>query len=142
MPRRGGFTAKSLSSHLASAMIHAYKSSGSRKKILYSHNSFQPKIPLKHQTIQTLSQQRGMNMSQEEEELKQAIALINTGKKTEGVLILKSIIKTNRNNELAWLWLSYCAEKPEDKIFCFREALRINPNNEQTKKALVVCQFE
>jgi tetratricopeptide (TPR) repeat protein len=83
-----------------------------------------------------------MNMSQEEEELKQAIALINTGKKTEGVLILKSIIKTNRNNELAWLWLSYCAEKPEDKIFCFREALRINPNNEQTKKALVVCQFE
>ena len=75
-------------------------------------------------------------MSQEEDGLKQAIALIKTGKKTEAVPILKSILKTNRNYEPAWLWLAFCVETTDDKIFCFREALRINPNNEQVKKAL------
>jgi hypothetical protein len=72
----------------------------------------------------------------EEEGLKQAIALIKAGKKNEAVPILKSILKTNRNNELAWLWLSTCADKQDDKIYCFQEALRINPNNEPAKKAL------
>jgi len=75
-------------------------------------------------------------MPQEEEELKQAIALIKAGNKSEAVPILKDILKTDRNNELAWLWLSTCAGKPEDKVYCFQEALRINPNNEHAKKAL------
>jgi tetratricopeptide (TPR) repeat protein len=72
----------------------------------------------------------------QEEELNQAITLIKAGKKSEAVSILKSILKADRNNELAWLWLSACADKPEDKVFCFQEALRINPNNEHVKKAL------
>jgi hypothetical protein len=75
-------------------------------------------------------------MSQEQEDLKQAIALIKTGKKSEAVPILKNILKTNRDNELAWLWLAYCVGTPEDKIYCFREVLRINPSNERVKKAL------
>jgi len=71
-----------------------------------------------------------------ENELQQAIALIKAGNTSSAILILKSILKTNRNNELAWLWLSSCMDKPEDKIYCFREALRINPENDQTKRAL------
>jgi hypothetical protein len=75
-------------------------------------------------------------MSQEQEDLKQAIALIKTGKTSEAVPILKNILKTNRNDEPSWLWLAYCVDSTDDKTFCFREALRINPNNERTKKAL------
>jgi|SRR5271157_297023 len=72
----------------------------------------------------------------QDEELNQAIALIQSGRKIEAVPILKNILKANRDNELAWLWLAYCVPEPNDKIFCFHEALRINPNNEQVKKAL------
>jgi hypothetical protein len=72
----------------------------------------------------------------QDEGLRQAIALIKAGNKSEALPILKNILKTDRNNELAWLWLSACADKLEDKRFCFHEALRINPNNEQAKKAL------
>ncbi|MBE3144763.1 MAG: hypothetical protein IMZ61_12710 [Planctomycetes bacterium] len=72
----------------------------------------------------------------QEEELKQAITLIKAGNKSEAIPILKTIIKTDRNNEGAWLWMSTCADRREDKIYCFHEAMRINPNNENAKKAL------
>ncbi|MGD0342975.1 MAG: restriction endonuclease [Bacteroidales bacterium] len=69
----------------------------------------------------------------QEKELKQAINLIEAGNKSEALPILKTILKKDRNNELAWIWLSGCVDKSEDKIFCFTEALRVNPNNETTK---------
>jgi len=72
----------------------------------------------------------------QEGELNQAITLIKAGKKSEAIPILKNILKTDRDNELAWLWMSTCVDKPEDKKFCLQEALRINPNGENTKKAL------
>src|SRR5664279_324769 len=79
----------------------------------------------------------GGKMSQNEE-LNQAIALIMAGKKNDALPILRNIllIRENRNNEIAWLSLGTCLETKEDKIYCFREAQRINPNNEQAKKAL------
>jgi tetratricopeptide (TPR) repeat protein len=72
----------------------------------------------------------------QEEELERAILLIKQENRNEAIPLLKNILKTDRNNERAWLWLSFCVDKPEDKIYCFQEALKINPNNEQTKKAL------
>jgi hypothetical protein len=72
----------------------------------------------------------------QEAQLNQAIAFIKAGNKNEAIPILKNIIKTDRDNELAWLWMSACVEKAEDKKFCLNEALRINPNSEHTKKAL------
>ena len=78
----------------------------------------------------------------EEEDLKKAIVLIKAGNKSDSVPILKNILKTNRNNELAWLWLSVCADNTEDKKYCLQEALRINPNNEHVKKALEQMQIE
>jgi tetratricopeptide (TPR) repeat protein len=72
----------------------------------------------------------------EEKDLLDAILLVKAGNKNEAIPILKSIIKLDRNNERAWLWLSFCVDKPEDKIFCYQQVLRINPNNEHTRIAL------
>ena len=57
------------------------------------------------------------------------------GKKNEAVPILKIILKLNRDYELAWLWMSVCIDEPQDKKFCLHEALRINPDNQNAKKA-------
>ncbi len=70
-----------------------------------------------------------------DDELQQAIVLIKAGNKSEAVPILKGILKTDRNNELAWLWLSACLDLPEDKRNCFRETLRINVNNSEAKSS-------
>jgi hypothetical protein len=79
--------------------------------------------------------QRGVNKMQDEE-LRQAVDLINSGNKDSAFLILKNILHTNRDNELAWLWLSVCVNDAEDKKFCYQEALRINPFNWQTQQWL------
>ena len=71
----------------------------------------------------------------QEEELRQAIAFIKGGNKSGAVPILMGIIKADGNNERAWLWMSACVDKTEDKIYCLQEVLRINPNNESAKKA-------
>jgi hypothetical protein len=71
-----------------------------------------------------------------EEELQEAITLIRSGGKHLAVPILRDIIKTDRDNENAWLWLSTCMAKYEDKLYCLNQALRINPNNATTRTAL------
>jgi len=71
-----------------------------------------------------------------EAELKQAISFIKSGQKTEAIAVLKKILKDDRNNEPAWLWLSTCANNDADKKYCLRQALQINPGNEKVKQAL------
>lgn len=71
-----------------------------------------------------------------EEELRQAIDLIKSGKKQDSIPILKGILKTDKNNERAWMWMSACVDSTEDKRYCLQEVLRIDPNNETAKSAL------
>jgi hypothetical protein len=81
-------------------------------------------------------------MEQEIEGLRQANILIKAGKKTEAFPILKSILKTNRDNKDAWFLLAICVNKPEDKIFCYKEIIRIDPNDKEAIKALESIQSE
>jgi tetratricopeptide (TPR) repeat protein len=71
-----------------------------------------------------------------EDILHKAISMIKAGDRTGAKSILISILEKDPKNENAWLWLSSCADKTEEKIYCLQEALRINPNNEQAKKAI------
>lgn len=47
-------------------------------------------------------------------------------------LLLQSL-KLEPQNEMGWLWLSRTMNEPQKKIQCLERALKINPNNEQTK---------
>lgn len=71
-----------------------------------------------------------------EEKINEAITLIRAGNKLAGAKILQTILQQDRNNERAWLWMSACTEKPEDKKRCLETVLGINPDNESAKKAL------
>jgi tetratricopeptide (TPR) repeat protein len=79
-------------------------------------------------------------MNQEIEGLKEANSLIKAGKKDEAFPILKSILKINRDNAPAWFLLVNCLDKPEDKAFCYKEIIRINPNDIKTKKELELIE--
>jgi hypothetical protein len=72
----------------------------------------------------------------ENDEMKQAIDLIKTGDKASGGALLRGLLKHNRNNALAWLWLSACFEKNEDRIYCLEQVLRINPDHQAARNAL------
>ena len=71
------------------------------------------------------------------EKLSSAVQLIKSGNKQIALPILKEIIQTNPNDENAWLWLYSCVEKVEEKEYCLQQALEINPDNQQARKALL-----
>ena len=72
----------------------------------------------------------------ENEKLKEGIAAFKAGDKITARNIMVEIIKTEPNNEIAWLWLAACVEKVQDRKFCLSKALEINPNNQNARKAL------
>jgi len=70
------------------------------------------------------------------DELEYAISVAKEGDKGKAIPLLKNVLKTDRNNESAWIWLAFCLEKTVDKKYCLDEILRFNPSSEQAKKAL------
>lgn len=71
-----------------------------------------------------------------EEDLKKAINLAKSGNKRDAVVLLSQIVKAEPTNEVAWLWLASCVGKDDQKIFCIKKALAINPNNPRAQQAL------
>jgi len=69
------------------------------------------------------------------EKLQEAIRLIKTGEKETGKNLLLEIVRSDPQNEAAWLWL-VSVVPPENRIFCLEKALSINPNNPKAKQYL------
>lgn len=72
--------------------------------------------------------------------LGQAITLVKSGQRREARSLLLEILKTDPENEQAWLWLSGVVGK-EKQIYCLEKVLSINPNNQTARKALVRLQI-
>jgi hypothetical protein len=70
------------------------------------------------------------------DKLSYAVQLAKAGNKAEALPLLKEIVRTDPDNETAWLWLHACIEQNEQKIYCLQQALRINPYNQGAQRAL------
>lgn len=76
------------------------------------------------------------------ETVKHAIELIKAGDRKAGGKILNELVKTDPGNELAWMWLSICVDKLDNKRTCLRKTLQINPVNQQARRALSLIEPE
>ncbi len=72
--------------------------------------------------------------------LRQAIEAIKSGDKQRGREFIAEILKTDRGNEQAWLWLTQTDISHEQKIKSLQQVLRINPDNETAKEGLAKLQ--
>jgi hypothetical protein len=70
------------------------------------------------------------------DELKQDTNAINAGDKDLGQSSLTIVGKQQPENEAAWLKLADIQVSPEKKIYCLKEAIKINPSNLEAKAAL------
>jgi hypothetical protein len=70
------------------------------------------------------------------DKLSYAIQLAKTGNKDKALPVLKEIVRTDPDNETAWLWLHACVNQNEQKVYCLQQALRINPYNQGAQRAL------
>lgn len=73
--------------------------------------------------------------------LQEGVAAAKVGNKAEARVMLAQVTEIDPHNELAWLWLAYLAEVPDQAISYLRHLLEIAPDNEQAlsglKKALL-----
>src|SRR5258706_10062108 len=68
--------------------------------------------------------------------LQQGIAAAKAGQPAEARQLLQQAVKRDPTNESAWLWLSSVAKDDQERIFCLKKILEINPNNENAIKGL------
>ncbi len=65
-----------------------------------------------------------------------AIQAVKSGDRAKGLRLLTELVKSEPNNELAWLWLSICFDDPPKKKYCLNRALTINPANQNARLSL------
>jgi hypothetical protein len=68
--------------------------------------------------------------------LRQGIAAVNAGQKTEARRILMQVVRQDKRNEMAWLWLSGTVDTDEERRICLENVLAIDPNNGAARRGL------
>ena len=52
--------------------------------------------------------------------------------------LLSQVVRADPNSELGWLWLGYCRDVPQQREYCFRKALSINPENVEARRQIEI----
>ena len=72
--------------------------------------------------------------------LQRGIAAARSGRSAEALSILEQVVKTEPENEMAWLWLSGLMRSTEQKRACLENVLRANPENVYARAGLMRLQ--
>ena len=54
--------------------------------------------------------------------------------------LLAQVVQTDPNSELGWFWLGVCRTAPEQREYCFRQVLAINPQNVDAKRQIEILR--
>src|SRR5258708_14435932 len=68
--------------------------------------------------------------------LQQGIAAARAGQQAQARKLLQEAVKRDPRSESAWLWLSSVAKDDQERTFCLKQLLTINPNNENAIRGL------
>ena len=80
--------------------------------------------------------------NENEERLKQAIALAYSGDKRESYKLFAKIVRADPDNALAWIYLGALVDTIGRRVYCYQRALKINPLDGQTKELLRSAKAE
>jgi len=72
----------------------------------------------------------------EEEIIKAGIAAARSGDRNKAGALFAQVVKTNPSSEAGWFYLAMCCNTAEQREYCFRRVLEINPNNAQARQKL------
>ena len=71
-----------------------------------------------------------------EELLKMAITAARAGNKKPARLMFEQVLKQDKNNERAMMWLAKIADSKTERKQWLQRVLNVNPNNEAAREAL------
>lgn len=75
-------------------------------------------------------------MTSHEDNLRQGIMAAKVGQTEIARRLLAQVLQVDPNNETAWLWMSGVLESQDERIYCLRRVLEINPNNDIARRGL------
>jgi hypothetical protein len=78
----------------------------------------------------------GLGKGRQMDPLQAGITAARQGRRAEARAWLQEALRTDANNEQAWLWLSTVVETDAEHRMCLERALAINPHNETTRARL------
>ena len=73
-----------------------------------------------------------------EEILKAGIAAAEAGDLAQATALFAEVVKIDPSSEQGWLGLGFCVSAPDQREYCFRRVLALNPNNRNTKEQLAL----
>lgn len=79
-------------------------------------------------------------MNDETQLLQQAQEAAQRGDNATACELLFDVIRQNRQNETAWLWLSEVIDAPDKVHYCLKQVLKLNPDNAAARRRL--SEFE
>jgi len=65
-------------------------------------------------------------------------AAVEAGEKERARDLLSRLIKMNPNNAEYWLWMSAVVTSVKERVFCLKEAYRLDPNNSLVQRGLIM----
>ncbi len=68
--------------------------------------------------------------------LEQVVSFIKAGNTEQGGKILVSLLKENQRLERAWAWLYACVKTDDQRIYCLKKVIELNPQHDRAKAAL------
>jgi len=84
-------------------------------------------------------------MSDQQEELtpqeamyREALSAIHSGDRLRARDLLTRLLKMAQDNPEYWIWMSAVVDSHKERIFCLKEALRIDPQNAMAKRGLIL----
>lgn len=77
-----------------------------------------------------------MAQEQAKQFLQQGIAAARNGRQDQARDLLQQSIRLDPRNETSWLWLSSVARDDKERLFCLKQLLTLNPQNEHALKGL------
>ena len=72
-----------------------------------------------------------------DEILKAGIAAAKSGNFVQATALFAQVVEIDPSSEQGWLGLGYCVSAPDQREYCFRRVLALNPNNRDAREQLV-----
>lgn len=68
----------------------------------------------------------------------EALQAAREGNRVRARDLLTRLLKVRQDRVDYWIWMSAVVDTPKERIFCLKEALRLDPQNAQAKRGLVI----
>jgi len=75
-------------------------------------------------------------MPSSDQMLQEGIAAARAGDRARAKSILAAVVQTDPASEQGWLWLGLCLTTSDQRDYCFRRVLTLNPRNVEARRAL------